>query len=758
MVSPSTIVTKPPMTSRLGAEGRVAHGSSELVQLFDPETALIETKLRRPEVGRDLLRRPGLIERLSQPGCQVGLVVGPAGYGKSTLLTQWSAEVDKPVAWVRLDCDDSIPLQFWSYVIEALRTAAPQQISVTPAALTSQSNADPVPLVVNALAALESGVILVLDDYHEVRSHDVDAGLDRLLRYLPATSMVVISSRHDPNVSLASLRASTHLVEIRQEHLRFAPQEAEQWLTGHNIKASPEALSACVDVFEGWPAALALALGIASSAPDRAAALAAVRGHNRNVADYIRDVVVSGHADDRNPLLVAALCPRVCGSLVDHALDNTSGSHERLQRLARSHVLLEMVDRSYGWFRLHQLVADYLLAEVGDDPMIHVLAVRSAEWHAANGHAREALALYLRAGEHGRAADIINRSWLEQIQRGHHDTLRRDLERIDPHVAAGNASYLVSRAWLLAHEGRAREANALIVRAAAIGGGGPLPDGAPSVEAAYAVMDCLFILNEFSGAVRSAEQADEMVTQDATWRPLADLGVGYVNYMTGNLARAQQAFDRALASSFTPLRANAIGWSAVIDVAVGDLDAARARLNDAASEWADHPLLPEPAAVAVAKAAVACAEGRPLDAVAELEGCIQRLATTNPPDRLEVLSWLADAESRVGRVDRARRRIAEARSITDRIGASARHTERLAEIEDRLGAAATINGRDPGLTDRERRILQLLSATHLSQREIGRELGISFNTIKSHVKAVYLKLGACSREEASQIARMRGFV
>ncbi len=761
MISPPVSAPNP---SKEVSNGRYAWPAADSPrapdQLFrDPPEIMIETKLRRPAIGRGVQDRPRLIESLSRPGCRFGLVVAPAGFGKSTLLSQWSEAADRPVAWIRVDRDDCDPALFWSYVTAAVTAALrkPDSGRSRPSASAFNPTSDPVPWVVNTLSSSGQGVILVLDDYHEVRSDEVDEAVDRLLRYLPAPSTLIISTRRDPNVSLARWRASERFAEVRQADLRFDEHETRQWLEDHGIDATCETVGACLEVFEGWPAAYALALRAIAATPDRATALAAVRGDARNVAAYIRAEVVGGDAHERDVLLVAALCPQVCGSLVDDVLEAT-GSQLTLRRLQRSGALLETVDMGGKWFRLHQLVADYLLAEYDGDPRLRTLAGRAARWHAANDGIRVALALFLSAGDYGAAADTVNREWLAEMQCGHRERLRRDLARIEPHAASSEPSYLVTRAWLLAHEGRTRDARSLMLRAAAVSDGGPLPDGSPSVEAAQAVMDCLYLLNGYPKVLESAAQADELVPHDSEWRPLADLGIGYAHYMAGEFDRASLAFDRALATSFKPLRAHAAGWSAVIDVARGDAASARARLAEASIEWVDEPALEALPAVVVAKAAVECAEGRPILAVAQLEACLQSLGSNDPPDRLEVLIWLAEAEARIGRSDRARSRLAEAEAIAGRIGGSDWHYMRLSEIEAQLGSGSLRMGRGPDLTDRETRILQLLSATHLSQREIGRELGISFNTIKSHVKAVYVKLGASTREEASQIGRSRGLL
>ena len=192
-------------------------------------------------------------------------------------------------------------------------------------------------------------------------------------------------------------------------------------------------------------------------------------------------------------------------------------------------------------------------------------------------------------------------------------------------------------------------------------------------------------------------------------------------------------------------------YAATAHVVVSDLEEAAA-IRQEDSQLAGVP------AVVVARAAISCADGRPIEAAADLEDCSAMLGSADPTDQLEVLIWLAGAEMSVGRTKRARRWLESAERLVERLGGSEWHSGRLRAIEDRMGPATQRNGRDPGLTRREERILGLLSATHLSQREIARELGVSFNTIKSHVKSIYVKLGATSREEATQIARNHGLV
>ncbi len=681
----------------------------------------------------------------------MGLVSAPAGFGKSTLVAQWVGDSECPVAWVTLDRDDSDPVRFWLHLIAALDRAIP---GAFPALVDrGMSTLDErVSTVSNRLCSLQTRVTVVLDDYHEVRSPEVDESIARLISQLPPLARLVISTRRDPGLAMSRLWAAEQLVEFRQRDLRFNAEEAADWFESRDVEPTPDLVEESLAITEGWPAAFTLIFGSSrrlsgpTSGSDR-----------RHITEYIREEVLRSNEDDWPLLLVAAFCPQVCAPLLEHTLDISDG-REALQRLERSEVLFSQVDGTGEWYRLHPLVAEHVLLGRESDVDVRNWMLCAAKWYAANDHARIALDMTVRAGKYSVACDMINRSWLDYLRSGQFATLRRDLTRIPPEVAERSAPLLVTRAWLNARDGRWREAVSDLGRAESFAPDGPLPDGCPSVEASRAVMNALYAMEGLPTVAASARRADTLIDEASPYRPIADYGIGYASFMSGNLTTAQAAFDRVLVSPEPLLRSVATGWSAVIDVLEGRVHAAKARLEEAAAIRPEQSQLASMSATIVARAAVACAEGRPIEAAAELAEVSHTLGSADPTDQLEVLIWLAGAEVSVGRTQRARRWVDDARRLIDLLGGSDWHTGRLVEIEDRMGPEVERTGRDPGLTERETRILQLLSATHLSQREIARELGISFNTIKSHVKSIYVKLGATSREEASQIAGNQGLV
>ena len=711
---------------------------------------VVESKLYVPRIPRNAVERRRLIDLLSQDR-RVALIPAPAGYGKSTLLAQWYAECTNPVAWVTLDRGDSDPIRFLHHLVGALNQAAPGRFEYSADSIASAAPETVVAAILNSMCSVESCMTLIIDDYHESHSREVDEIMGRLLGCLPVGVKLVIATRRDPDLALSRLRAAEELIEIRQKDLRFTEEEAAEWFASRSIKTTPEGVEESLAITEGWPAAYTLIFGA-----ERHRDGSLDRPDHRHVAEYIREEVVQHNRDVWPLVVVAAFCPRVCGQLVDATLDVSDGD-EALRRLERSDLAFERLDGEGEWYRLHQLVADHVLLGQTMEPDLRRWMGRAAEWFTVKGEMRTALDILIRAGDDFAACDMINMAWIDHFRDREFTTLRNDLARISPDVAERNASFLVTRAWLYAHDGRHRDAISNLQRAQPVAAGA-LPDGCPSVEVAQAAIESIFVVRGLSTVQASAARLDTLIDDASPWRPIADFGIGFASFATGDLGTAQSAFDRVLASSDDLLRSGAIGWNTVIDVMQGRIESARDRYDETASLWLEHPRLAEEPAVVIAGAALAWAEGRPIDAAADLEACCRELGSSDPPGKLEALVWLATAEVSIGRTKRAMQWLDAARRLIERLGGSDWYGQRLQAIEDRMGPVNESNGRNPGLTDREQRILQMLSATHLSQREIGRELGVSFNTIKSHVKATYIKLGATSREEASQIARNLGLI
>jgi len=260
---------------------------------------LLETKLHVPRLRRDLVPRPRLSERLSRGAeSALTLVSAPAGFGKTTLLTEWLAAAPadgRSVAWLSLDQRDNDPARFWTYLVAALQTAA----DGVGASALSLLQSPPSPMeevlatLLNDLHAVSNDVVLVLDDYHVIEARDVQDGMAFLLEHLPPQIRLVIAGRADPDLPLARLRGRGELVEIRAADLRFTPDEAATYLNGAmGLSLTAQDVAALEGRTEGWIAALQLAALSMQGRDDVAGFIAGFAGDDRYIVDYLLEEVL----------------------------------------------------------------------------------------------------------------------------------------------------------------------------------------------------------------------------------------------------------------------------------------------------------------------------------------------------------------------------------------------------------------------------------------------------------------------------------
>jgi len=318
---------------------------------------LLETKLHVPKGARSLVRRQRLRERLSAgAGSALTLVSAPAGFGKTTLLTEWLAAVhgDRPSAgWLSLDEADNDPSLFWKYVVAALRSVAGKEVGAGALSLLESSQA-PIDAVltalINDLFAGSEDVILVLDDYHVIEAPEVHDGVVFLLEHLPPRMHVVIASRADPPFSLARWRGEGGLTEIRAADLRFTAEESATYLYGAVGGVLTAQDVATLDQrTEGWIAALQLAALSMQGRDDLRSFIAGFAGDDRYIVDYLVEEVLQRQSGDvRQFLLQSSILDRLSGPLCD-AVTGQEGQ--------RGHSRSRWSGRIFSWSRWMSAVA-----------------------------------------------------------------------------------------------------------------------------------------------------------------------------------------------------------------------------------------------------------------------------------------------------------------------------------------------------------------------------------------------------------------
>ena len=382
--------------------------------------ALLETKLYVPRSRRGLVPRPRLTERLDRgTASKLTLVSAPAGFGKTTLLTEWLAAGpaepadERLAAWLSLDRADNDPASFWTYVIAALRTVAS---GVGESALTLLQAPQPPPIetvltaLLNDLGTTAGDIVLVLDDYHVIDASDVQDGMAFLLDHLPPWLHVVIASRADPAVPLARWRVRGELAEIRAAELRFTPDEAAAYLNEMmGLQLTAQDVAALEARTEGWIAALQLAALSMQGRDDVAGFIAGFAGDDRYVVDYLVEEVLQRQPDRVQAfLLQTCILDRLSGPLCD-AVTGQGGGKAMLEALDRGNLFLVPLDDRRRWYRYHHLFADVLHARLLDERPGQVpdLHRRASAWYEQNGERPVAIGHALAAEDFGRAADLV---------------------------------------------------------------------------------------------------------------------------------------------------------------------------------------------------------------------------------------------------------------------------------------------------------------------------------------------------------------
>jgi LuxR family transcriptional regulator, maltose regulon positive regulatory protein len=378
---------------------------------------VLDTKLYIPLPRLQLVVRTRLLERLNEGlRSKLILISAPAGFGKTTLVSDWVASCNTPVAWLSLDEADSDPTRFLIYLLSALQTVAPNFGE----GLLNALQADPstptesiLTALLNSITGVLNDFVLVLDDYHLIDSKAVDHALSFLLEHLPAQMHLFITTREDPNLPLARLRARQQLTELRVTDLRFSPTEAAEFLNQvMDLKLSSEEVAVLESRTEGWIAGLQLAVLSLQDHHDVPGFIEAFAGDHRYIVDYLVEEVLQRQPEAiRSFLLQTSLLERLNGSLCD-AITDQPGGKARLEALQRGNFFLIPLDDKRHWFRYHHLFADvlhlHLMTELPDQvPALHR---RASEWFEHNGSVADAIRHALAAEDFERTADLIERA------------------------------------------------------------------------------------------------------------------------------------------------------------------------------------------------------------------------------------------------------------------------------------------------------------------------------------------------------------
>jgi len=743
-----------------GASERAGQACRDDAPPFD----LLATKLRPPQAQRGTIRRSSLIEKLTQEDSRpVVSVVAPAGYGKTTLLSQWAEHSGRAIAWVSVDVKDNDPKVLLGYVARALDAVQPvgQQVFGALASPASSVPGSVVPRLGNAFASMTVPVALILDDVHLLRNTECRAALSVLADHVPAGSQLVLAGRNEPPLRIARLRAQGRVLEIGPADLALTREEAGSLLRAAQVILGQDDVAELNRRAEGWAVGLYLAALALRAGASLGSTETSFAGDDRLVAEYVESEVLARISPSQRAFLTrTAVLERMSGSLVEAVLE-LPGAAATLADLARSNLLLVPLDRRGQWYRYHHLFRDMLMAELErlDSGMVPVLQRRAAAWCLSNGLPEEALEYFMAAGDVDAVARLVEELWQPVFRQARVATLWRWVKWLEDRGGLeGHPLHAVYASQLAASTGRPAEAERWSDVADRLLDHDAARHGDPFTEAMAAVSRALLCRRGIEQMRADADEAARKLAQAGAVRPAAGGLQGIACVLSGDLDGGDAFFEEAFRA----------GEHVGVPYTLAQILAERALVAMARNQWSQaeafadqaHDVLSQAGMddvfVYAVRARVAWHKGDAAAVRRELVGA-QR---TRPLLTYAEPHLAVQARLELTRVHLALGDLAAARTLMREIDDVLRRRPGLGTL---VGEAKALRARlatdhgpgTPGassLTAAELRVLPML-ATHLTFPEIGAEMSLSPNTVKSQAMSIYRKLGASSRSQAVIRAR-----
>jgi len=437
-------------------------------------TTLLQTKLYIPQLPATIVARTRLVELLDEGMHQshkLTLISAPAGFGKTTLVIEWTQNSDRPIAWLTLDEGDNDPTRFWAYFIAALQTIYE---GIGDTALAALHSHQPPPIetlladIINEIAIITDpspknsvpGFSIILDDFHVLTNHQINETLTFLLDHLPPQMHLVLSCRADPNLPLARLRSRGQLTEIRAVDLRFTPDEAAAFLNdGMGLGLSTAEITALDKRVEGWIAGLQMAALSMRDRKDVSGFIKSFSGSHRFVLDYLVEEVLDQQSSDIQEFLL-----------------RTSAI---LAQLEQANLFLIHLDDQRLWYRYHHLFADLLRSRVehAQPDLVLALHCRASEWYENEEFVEEAVVHAIAGKAYKRAAILVEQNAMQTIIDGKHPTVSRWLEALPDELVRTRPWLCVYHAWIRYWSGLREQVEECLQNAEQALASAPLPAG-----------------------------------------------------------------------------------------------------------------------------------------------------------------------------------------------------------------------------------------------------------------------------------------
>jgi LuxR family maltose regulon positive regulatory protein len=720
------------------------------------------------------VERTELVQYLTGCTAKLVLVEAPAGFGKSSLVAQWRADPaeGRQFAWVSADSRDNDLVRFWWHLLAALQRACPELEARDllgrlrpPAAELPESL---LPALVNELAALSAPVVVALDDYQLIGNPECHEHMAFLLTHLPPTVQIVLMTRVDPPLPIGRLRTAGDLVEVKMGELRFTAAEAGELVRAVSAVQLDEAdLGALLERTEGWPAGVYLAALALRGQPAPSQFIQQFSGDNRFIVEFLVEEVLGNQPRRimeflRRTSILDRFTPSLCNAVV-----GSVDAAVIIRVLERENLFLVALGDDRQWYRYHRLFGQVLLSSLTETEPRNVPALhaRASRWHRQRGFIGEAITHALAAGDNAGAVALIAESWPGYMARGRIADCQAWLDAIgqDRILASPVAAHCA--AWCAALSGDLASFTRWLAVIEAGGHEGPLPDGMRSLRSSAALLRGVFGHDGIRDMRESATLSAGLEADPASpWYALARTALGASLYLSGEFDAAVVPLRDAVLhsdASSALTRMLACSVSAVVAADRGQLDHAQELARTAHEIVVVNDLSRSPvvAPAYTACGAVSVMRGRLVQARDEFEHALRLRRPSfgiSPWVTVDTMLRLTPVLHHLGDSAAAASLLGEAADFLAALpdGADAQ-LSRVRRLEESLSIRSQSLAQP--LTDREEEVLRLLRGS-LSLREIAQELSLSGNTIKTHVRAIYRKLDAGSRQEAVEQGRASGIL
>ena len=537
--------------------------------------SLLLTKLYIPPPKSNIVLRPRLVERLNEglsSGRKLTLISAPAGFGKTTLVSEWvagprdcpSGQVcGMPAAWLSLDEADNDPARFISYLVSALQTMKKgfgESLLVLLRSAESLNIEATLTILLNEISAFPEHFVLILDDYHSIDSQPVDKSLDFLIEHQPPQMHLVITTREDPQLPLARYRARGQLTELRAADLRFSPGEAAEFLNQvAGLGLSDENIVALETRTEGWIAGLQLAAISMQGLKDIDGFIQSFTGSHRFVMDYLIEEVLQQQPESfQRFLLHTSILDRMCGPLCDAILLESSVSGQTtIEYLERSNLFIVALDNERHWYRYHHLFGDLLrkrLKQKLTPEGISELHIHASEWYENNGQILDAFKHAAAAKDIERAERLMELKEMPLHLPGVPTTILNWLESLPTSVLNSKpslwwkqASMMLNNYHIIGVEEKLQATEAALALR-------NLPDAemdewTRNLVGKIAVARALLGQTQYqaeTSLVQARRALEYLHPNNVAYRSTANQIVGFAHYLQGDRDAAEQAYTAAL--------------------------------------------------------------------------------------------------------------------------------------------------------------------------------------------------------------------